>query len=146
MIADREHQLALRRAVQARTAVTAARRVRPIRNPLPARVPDGAVYVGREGWGFARSPWANPHTEAVRSPEHPSGRPCRLCGGQVRHTREEAVALYRAWLRVRPALWARAREELVGRDLACWCPLPADGEVDVCHATVVLAVAAGGLP
>lgn len=35
-----------------------------------------------------------------------------------------------------------ARRELAGRDLACWCPLPASpAEPDLCHAAVLLAVA-----
>jgi Domain of unknown function (DUF4326) len=33
------------------------------------------------------------------------------------------------------------RRELRGRDLACWCPRPAAGEADVCHAAVLLEVA-----
>ncbi len=35
------------------------------------------------------------------------------------------------------------RAELAGRDLACWCPLPAAGEPDICHAAVLLRIAAG---
>ena len=35
------------------------------------------------------------------------------------------------------------RRELRGKTLACWCPLPAPGEPDLCHAAVLLAVAAG---
>lgn len=38
----------------------------------------------------------------------------------------------------------RLREELGGRDLACWCPLPAEGEPDHCHAAVLLELANGG--
>lgn len=33
--------------------------------------------------------------------------------------------------------------DLAGRDLACWCPLPAQGERDVCHASILLEVANG---
>lgn len=33
---------------------------------------------------------------------------------------------------------------LVGLDLACYCPLPADGETDWCHAQVLLELARGG--
>lgn len=31
--------------------------------------------------------------------------------------------------------------ELKGRDLACWCPLPAVGQPDHCHASVLLELA-----
>ncbi len=33
------------------------------------------------------------------------------------------------------------RRELAGKDLACWCPLPAPGKSDDCHAAVLLEVA-----
>lgn len=39
--------------------------------------------------------------------------------------------------------------ELLGRDLCCWCPLPARGEPDWCHANVyfeLLAARTGGTP
>lgn len=111
-------------------------RVRPIRNPLPARIPPGAEYVGRAGWGLSASPYANPH---------PYDKHCPVCGGQV-HTHGEAVALYREHLRRRPELVERARAELPGKDLACWCPLPGQGEADVCHAAVLIAVVAGEAP
>ena len=32
-------------------------------------------------------------------------------------------------------------EDLRGNNLACWCPLPKDGEPDVCHAAVLLELA-----
>ena len=35
----------------------------------------------------------------------------------------------------------RARSELRGRNLACWCPLPAVGEDDECHAAILLGIA-----
>jgi hypothetical protein len=35
------------------------------------------------------------------------------------------------------------RRDLAGRDLACWCPLPAEGQPDACHRSVLLAVANG---
>jgi hypothetical protein len=37
-------------------------------------------------------------------------------------------------------------EELGGRDLACWCPLPAAGEDDVCHARVLMDLSTGSRP
>jgi hypothetical protein len=51
-------------------------------------------------------------------------------------------AAHCAWLRRlggRPL--ERARRELRGRNLACWCPLPALGEDDECHAAILLRVA-----
>lgn len=36
------------------------------------------------------------------------------------------------------------RAELAGKNLACWCPLPAPGERDICHAAVLLVIANGG--
>ncbi|MEV4242583.1 DUF4326 domain-containing protein [Streptosporangium canum] len=33
--------------------------------------------------------------------------------------------------------------QLDGKDLACWCPLPEPGEIDWCHARVLLKIANG---
>jgi len=77
-------------------------------------VPAGAVYVGRHGFGLRRSPWANPFSTRE-------------------HSRAEALRLYRQWLSERPELVDRARRELRGRLLACWCPLD-----EQCHADVLL--------
>ncbi|HEX6405343.1 MAG TPA: DUF4326 domain-containing protein [Pseudonocardiaceae bacterium] len=52
-----------------------------------------------------------------------------------------AVELYIEHLRNSPDLVDRIREELAGRDLACFCALD-----DVCHADVLLRVAVGGAP
>ncbi|WP_239162133.1 DUF4326 domain-containing protein [Acrocarpospora phusangensis] len=35
------------------------------------------------------------------------------------------------------------RRDLDGKDLACWCPLPEPGEIDWCHARVLLEIANG---
>ncbi|MEU5785810.1 DUF4326 domain-containing protein [Micromonospora lupini] len=59
-------------------------------------VPPGAVYVGRQGFGLRRSPWANPFS--LR-----------------KHDRAEALRLYRQWLVGQPALVDRARRELTGK-------------------------------
>ena len=76
--------------------------------------------------------------------------------------RAEAVALFGEWLT--SATWAAECEEkypplltkhlcdrrtallaalpkLRGKNLACWCPLPLEGEEDVCHAAVLLQLA-----
>lgn len=31
--------------------------------------------------------------------------------------------------------------QLRGKNLACWCPLPKDGEPDICHASILLEIA-----
>lgn len=64
------------------------------------------VYIGRPG------PWGNPFV---------IGRD---------GTRTDVVAKYQAWLEARPALMERARRELAGRVLGCWCaPLACHGDV-----------------
>jgi hypothetical protein len=37
--------------------------------------------------------------------------------------------------------WGDFARELRGKNLACWCPLPKPGEVDWCHAAVLLKIA-----
>ena len=48
------------------------------------------------------------------------------------------VELFRSHVEQSPAIRARIRAELAGKNLACWCPL--DGP---CHADVLLEVANG---
>jgi hypothetical protein len=88
-------------------------------------VPDGAVYVGRAAPGLSRSPFANRHRLGT----------CRACG-YVHEARINLVDAYAADLLLDPDLAARARRDLAGRDLACWCR--AD---EACHADVLLDVA-----
>jgi hypothetical protein len=52
------------------------------------------------------------------------------------HGREQALALFRRHLADHPELVAAARQELAGKDLACWCK---PGEP--CHADIWLEVA-----
>lgn len=68
----------------------------------------------------------------------PWGNPFKVTATR---TAAEAVTLYRGYLRSRPELVARARLELAGRDLACWCR-----PGDPCHADVLLRVATVGDP
>lgn len=81
-----------------------------------AQVPHGAVYVGRDSTGRV-GPWGNPFSVA----EH--GR--------------KALRLYLDHLAGNPGLVVRARAELGGKRLACWCaPAP-------CHAEVLARLADG---
>lgn len=71
----------------------------------------GAVYVGRPG------PFGNPFV---------LGRD---------GDRAQVIEKYRAWFDTQPALVARAKRELAGKDLVCFCaPKP-------CHGDVLLSVA-----
>lgn len=90
------------------------------------------------------SKWGNPYKVSDYNCCDHDGKPL---------SRKQALPLQRemahrdfdAWLFCVPAgekLAAAARKELRGRHLACWCPLPAKGEEDLCHAAVLLRVAA----
>jgi hypothetical protein len=71
-------------------------------------IPEGAVYIGRPG------PWGNQF----------GGLP-----------RGEAIAKHRAWVLASPDVQAKAKCELRGRTLVCWCKPKA------CHGDVLLEVA-----
>lgn len=71
----------------------------------------GPVYIGRP------SEWGNPF-EVGRD-----------------GTREEVIQKHREWFLDQPELVARARRELRGRDLLCWCAPRR------CHGDVILEVA-----
>lgn len=74
-------------------------------------VPAGAVYVGRP------SPFGNPFPMRAES------------------DRDAVCNFYEAWLQKNPALIERAKRELRGKDLVCWCaPLR-------CHADTLLRIA-----
>jgi hypothetical protein len=90
------------------------------------RKPDDTITVARP------SAWGNPFK---------LGETVEVNGERVTLDRELMIALYRRWLAEHPELVERAREELVGHDLACWCSLD-----EACHADVLLRVAAGGDP
>lgn len=74
------------------------------------------VYVGRGNlrWGLARSIFHNPFTHGSRD---------KMCDD------------FDAMIRRDPALMERARRELRGKDLGCWCA-PAR-----CHADTLLEIA-----
>jgi hypothetical protein len=82
------------------------------------RKPVGAIVVARP------SKWGNPFVV---------GRDIVVEGRALRVTPELAVALYRVWVN---EFAESAREELIGHDLACFCPLDRP-----CHADVLLELA-----
>ncbi|WP_216311777.1 DUF4326 domain-containing protein [Streptomyces nanshensis] len=102
---------------------------------------EGARYVGRG------TPWGNPYAvvrisdgrHAVPDPHDTLAKPPVFTSKQ--EARAEAVRRYRPWLDARPHLIDRARRELAGRDLLCWCPLTDDGNTVPCHADVLLHIA-----
>ena len=64
------------------------------------------VYIGRP------APWGNPF-EIGRD-----------------GSRDEVIKKYRQWLAAKPELIARAKVELRGKTLGCWCaPKPCHGDV-----------------
>jgi uncharacterized phage-like protein YoqJ len=95
--------------------------VRPVgaqyRRGCKMESPNGlpTVYVGRPTWA------GNPFK--VGTPEAPN--------------RGDAVRLFEAYIPTRPDLIARAKKELRGKNLACWCPL--DG--GPCHRNTWLRIA-----
>ena len=95
--------------------MTAPRRIQ-LRRAMGWRKPPGAVTVARP------SKWGNPYAVAD-------------------YGRDEAIRLYRDVPRPAPRTHSRARTELAGRDLACWC-----APSEACHADVLLAVANGQPP
>lgn len=82
------------------------------------RMPPNAVYVGRP------TKWGNPF---------------RVKDG---HTVDEAVSLYRTWIddeiNIAPENLKEIKDELGGKDLACWCPIGSP-----CHADILLDLAGG---
>lgn len=77
------------------------------------------VYIGRAvpRRGLKASPFANPFRIG------PDGN------------RAQVIAKYRAWLGSQPDLMDRAKEELTGRVIGCWCKEP--GKEVACHGDVL---------
>jgi hypothetical protein len=124
------------------------KRVKVIGDRFHGRVPDDAVYVGRAAPGLPASRFHNPY-QAPKAAQK-AGQPPRrnTVDGETVEVRDRphAVELFRGYLRRHPDLVEAARQELAGRDLCCWCPLPAPGEPDICHAALLITVAAGAEP
>jgi hypothetical protein len=102
------------------------------------RAPAGAVYVGRG------TRWGNPYAVTGDTVVDTRTGGVIYAGGTQHAARHAAVTWYRAWLSSQDSLRADARRKLAGRDLMCWCPLPAPGQPDHCHAAVLLRIANGG--
>lgn len=77
------------------------------------KMPPNTVYVGRG------SKWGNPYRVGT----------CLIAD------RQAATQAFAANL---PLGKISGIDELRGKNLACWCPLPKPGEVDWCHAAVLL--------
>jgi hypothetical protein len=97
------------------------------------RKPDGVIVVTRPTrWG---NPWREGTTHWTIGPDGIIDR-----SGKVL-TRQDAVDSYRNSITSNPDQLEHVRKMLAGKDLACWCPLPAEGEPDICHAAVLLDLA-----
>jgi hypothetical protein len=123
------------------------------------RLPEGAASVGRPSrWGNMfkvgglieePGPWNSP--AIPREGGLPLGfYPGRDITGfdytyEIRRVRDraDAVALFRAYIRFNDDVWSLEgiRYALRGKTLACWGPLPAEGEPDICHGAVLLEIA-----
>ena len=90
------------------------------------RMPKGAVYVGRP------TKWGNPFIPGRDNPFLP--------GRKVENLRH-AFLLYRAHAPLNAKLMEAARNELRGKDLACWCPIEMYSSDGHCHADVLLEIA-----
>lgn len=92
------------------------------------RLPPNTVVVDR------RSQWGNPFRvgETVQRFSREA-----ICETIVVRDRAHAVALHREWIELSnrqwPAIMRSAYEPLLGKNLACWCPL-----TEPCHADVLL--------
>lgn len=126
-------------------------------------VPEGALYVGRGCPGLPGSAFANPF--ALKKKFRRGDRLRRIVDEAVYEvtslvssdldethydvispgTPAVAVAAYRLYLAGKPALIVCAHRDLRGRDLACWCDLPADGQPDLCHAAYLIELVNPGL-
>jgi hypothetical protein len=95
------------------------------------RKPPEAVNVARP------TKWGNPWREGTSSWTILPGGVIDRSGKVL--TRQDAVDSYRN--SILHSQVASVREQLAGKDLACWCPLPAEGEPDICHAAELLRIA-----
>lgn len=116
------------------------------------RKPEGAKYVGRP------TRWANPfavvwngtHWQVVDTGDRSLAlreEPKVFAKGDKDFARFFATRLFELHIgpmglyEYDPDTLALLRRDLAGRDLMCWCPLPAEGEPDHCHASVLIDIA-----
>lgn len=93
------------------------------------RLPPNAVSVARP------TRWGNPFAVGAGL-----SFPFSDIYGPVVRDRAQAVEIFRAYARTTSGYELLARHTLRGCDLACWCPRPAPGEPDICHAAVLLEI------
>ena len=81
------------------------------------KIPPNTIYVGRPSkWG---NPWKASATKGS--------------------AREEILVAYRTWLDEQLFYGKLDLKELLGKDLACWCPLTdKNGDKVSCHADILL--------
>jgi hypothetical protein len=83
-------------------------------NKRDKTIPADAVYIGRPTY------WGNPFTHIS------TGTQAQF----IVKSRDEAVKAYEEWIRAQPEMCARAKHELKGKSLICWCaPLKCHGDV-----------------
>jgi hypothetical protein len=118
--------------------------IRIQRKRIPGwRKPEGSVYVGRP------TRFGNPYRLvrqgtgwAVQFGEHGGGVGTFPTDVEARRYATEA---FRVWMNLpeQADTLRLFRALLHGRDLTCWCPLPAEGEPDHCHGAVLLELVNG---
>jgi hypothetical protein len=77
--------------------------------------------------------WGNPFV---------AGKPAPVAlPGLMVQDRRHAHSLYRGFAPLNEKLVEMARQELRGKNLACWCDFDEDPYEDICHAAVLLEIA-----
>jgi len=107
------------------------KRVQRTRQAGRPGIPEGAVYVGRARGDYGK--WGNPFKAYDSSLKE--RRTATLLFANLLYTRGEPP--YPEHTMPYPTA-EQIRQELAGKDLACWCPPPTTGEKDWCHAAVLL--------
>ena len=113
------------------------------------RKPEGAIVVARPTrWGNHIRITLRRFDDERRPMWHVTGSPRYLNGpafNLVETARSEATLQFEAdllrWRDIDYPSLEEIRRDLAGMDLACWCPLPEPGEIDWCHARILIEVA-----
>lgn len=109
------------------------------------RMPENTVKVSRPG------KWGNPFRVGgycmVGDPDPRDRFRMSWCesnigddGGKFTLIKDNATAVA-FFKRLLATGYHKDLSELRGKNLACWCPLPAPGQPDICHAAVLLELA-----